>query len=97
MRPYLLTTAARKDLIDIGRFTTNRWGRQQRNLYLKQLDDAFKLLASQPKMGRDASDIKAGYRKHNLGSHVIFYRTGTESIILIIRVLHKNMDFEQHL
>lgn len=31
MRPYLLTTAARKDLINIGRFTTERWGKQQRN------------------------------------------------------------------
>lgn len=97
MRPYLLTTAARKDLIDIGRFTTERWGKQQRNSYLKQLDDAFKLLSSQPEMGSDVSDIKPAYRKHTLGSHVIFYRAGTESIIVIIRVLHKNMDFEQHL
>lgn len=25
MRPYLLTAAARKDIIDIGRFTTEKW------------------------------------------------------------------------
>lgn len=97
MRPFLLTTAARQDLVNIGRFTAERWGRQQRNTYLRQLDDAFKLLSSQPQMGRDASNIKPGYKKHNIGSHVIFYRPGTNSIIVVIRVLHNSMDFEQHL
>ena len=62
MRPFLLTTAARQDLVSIGRFTVGRWGRQQRNAYLKQLDDAFRLLSSQPEMGRDASNIKLGHK-----------------------------------
>ena len=97
MRPYLLTAAARKDLIDIGRFTTEKWGKRQRDKYLKQLDDAFKLLSRQPEMGRDAKDIKPGYKKFNQGSHIIFYRAGTESKIVVIRILHDSMDVEQHL
>lgn len=97
MQPFLLTVAAHQDLANIGRFTIGRWGRQQRNAYLKQLDDAFRLLSSQPDMGRDASSIKPGYKKHSVGSHVIFYRAGTESIIVVVRVLHSSMDFEQHL
>ncbi len=97
MRPYLLTIAARKDLIDIGRFTTEKWGKRQRDKYLKQLDDAFKLLARQPEIGRDANDIKPAYKKFSQGSHIIFYRTGTESKIVVIRILHNSMDVEQHL
>ena len=97
MRPYLLTTAARKDLIDIGRFTTEKWGKRQRNKYLKQLDDAFELLARQPEIGRDAADIKPGYKKFSQGSHIIFYRAGTESKIVVIRILHNSMDVDQHL
>lgn len=97
MHPYLLTIAARKDLIDIGRFTTKKWGKRQRDKYLKQLDDAFKLLARQPEIGRDADDIKPAYKKFNQGSHIIFYRTGTESKIVVIRILHNSMDVEQHL
>jgi toxin ParE1/3/4 len=31
--------------MEIGRFTTEKWGERQRNKYLKQLDDAFHLLA----------------------------------------------------
>ena len=97
MRPYLLTVAARKDLIDIGHFTTEKWGKRQRDKYLKQFDYTFKLLSRQPAIGRDASDIKPGYKKYNQGSHVIFYRAGTESHIVVIRILHNSMDVEQHL
>lgn len=97
MRPYLLTTAARKDLINIGRFTTEKWGKRQRDKYLKQFDDAFKLLSRQPEIGRDADDIKPGYKKFSQGSHIIFYRAGTESHIVVIRILHNSMDVEQHL
>ena len=97
MGPYLLTTTARKDLIDIGRFTAGKLGKRQRDKYLKQLDDAFKLLARQPDIGRDADNIKPGYKKFSQGSHIIFYRAGTESKIVVIRILHNSMDVDQHL
>ncbi|NKI19242.1 type II toxin-antitoxin system RelE/ParE family toxin [Spongiibacter sp. KMU-166] len=95
MPSFLLTSAARKDIIHIGRFTSEKWGKRQRDKYLKQLDDAFRLLARQPDIGRDAEDIKPGYKKFSQGSHVIFYRAGTESSIVVIRVLHNSMDVEQ--
>lgn len=97
MRPFLLTAAARKDIIDIGHFTAEKWGKRQRDKYLKQLDDAFKLLSRQPDIGRDAEDIKPGYKKFSQGSHVIFYRSGTESKIIVIRILHNSMDVDRHL
>lgn len=97
MRPYLLTRAARKDFVDIGRFTAEKWGKRQRDKYLKQLDEAFKLLSRQPEIGRDADDIKSGHKKFSQGSHIIFYRAGTESRIVVIRILHDSMDVDQHL
>ena len=97
MRPFLLTAAARKDTIDIGRFTAEKWGKRQRDKYLKQLDDAFKLLARQPDIGREAEDIKPGYKKFSQGSHIIFYRAGTESKIVVIRILHNSMEVDRHL
>jgi len=97
MRLFLLTVTARKDLIDIGRYTTENWGKRQRDKYLNQLDDAFKLLARQPEIGRDADDVKPGYKKFSQGSHIIFYRAGTASRIVVIRILHNSMDVEQYL
>jgi len=96
MRPYLLTSSARKDVVEIGRFTTEKWGKRQRDTY-QAADDAFKLLARQRDIGRDTGDIKPGYKKFSQGSHVIFYRAGTESRIVVIRILHNSMDVEQHL
>lgn len=97
MQPFLLTTAARKDIINIGRFTAQQWGKRQRDKYLKQLDDAFKLLARQPEIGRDAENIAPGYKKFNQGSHIIFYRPGTDSTIIVVRILHNSMDVERHI
>ena len=97
MRLFLLTNSAKKDVIEIGRYTASTWGKRQRDKYLKQLDDAFKLLGRQPELGKHADDLKKGYRKYNHGSHIIFYRTGTDSKIVVIRILHKSMDVEKHL
>jgi len=76
MPPFLLT-AALSDIIDIGRFTAKNRGKRQRNKYLKQFDDAFNLLARQPEIGRDANDLRPGYKKFSHGSHTTFYRVGT--------------------
>lgn len=97
MPPFLLTAAARKDVIDIGRFTAEKWGKRQRDKYLKQLDDTFRLLARQPETGRDAEDIKPGYKKFSQGSHIVFYRPGTDARIVVIRILHNSMDVDRHL
>ncbi|WP_420492995.1 type II toxin-antitoxin system RelE/ParE family toxin [Sedimenticola selenatireducens] len=64
---------------------------------LKQLDDAFKVLARQPEMGREAEDIKPGYKKFSQGSHIIFHRAGTESKIVVIRILHNSMNVDRYL
>ncbi|MFG1491088.1 type II toxin-antitoxin system RelE/ParE family toxin [Oceanospirillum sp. HFRX-1_2] len=45
MKPFMLTVAAKTDLREIALFTQRRWGKEQRNAYLKQFDDSFWLLA----------------------------------------------------
>lgn len=97
MHSYSLTVAARKDMIEIGHYTVEKWGKRQRDKYLKQLDDAFKLLARQPEIGKEAEDIKPGYKKFGQGSHFIFYRAGKDSKIVVIRILHNSMDVDRHL
>ena len=41
MKPFQLTNKAKSDLKDIALFTFRRWGREQRNVYLKQFDESF--------------------------------------------------------
>ena len=73
-------------------FTSRRRGRKQRNIYLKQFDDIFWLLAENPEIDKDCDEIRDSYRKFPQGSHVIFYRQIGSQNIEIIRILHKSMD-----
>lgn len=93
MKPFVLTRKAVSDLHAIARYTEQRWGSEQRNLYLRQLDDAFHLLARSPLAGRACDDIRSGYRKLPQGSHVIFYRSG-DNLVEIVRILHRSMDVD---
>jgi len=97
MSTFTLTNMAKADLKEIARFTHNRWGREQRDLYLQMLDVSFQQLAANPLKGKDCSDIRLGYRKLNAGSHVIFYRQALADTIEIVRVLHGQMDIETRL
>jgi len=97
MKAFELTREAKDDLRKIARFTEKRWGRDQRLLYIKQFDDVFHLLAEAPALGKKCDYIKTGYRKFPQGSHILFYREVSKSKIIIIRILHKNMDVESKL
>ncbi len=94
MKAFELTREAKQDLRKIAIFTEKRWGRDQRYLYIKQFDDGFHFLAETPSVGKKCDYIKPGYRKSPQGSHIIFYREDSKSKILVIRILHKNMDVE---
>lgn len=92
MRPFNLTVAAKADLRDIALFTQRSWGKEQRNIYLKQFDDSFWLLAENPDIGKACDEIREKYRKYPQGSHIIFYQQIGSQQIKIIRILHKSMD-----
>jgi toxin ParE1/3/4 len=93
MKLFALSRQAKNDLLDIGVFTAETWGKIQRNYYLEQLDDTFHLLGKKPTLGVMCDDVKIGYRKFPQGSHLIFYKDNPSGGILIVRILHKRMDY----
>ena len=97
MGTFTLTNKAKSDLKSIATYTQRKWGREQRGIYLKQFDDAFHLLANSPEVGAKCDFIKLGYRKFPNVSHVVFYRSLSDSKIEIVRILHKRMDVETNL
>ncbi|GAB6043182.1 type II toxin-antitoxin system RelE/ParE family toxin [Endothiovibrio diazotrophicus] len=97
MPPFKLTAAAKNDLKEIARHTQRRWGRDQRNRYLKQMDDHFHTLGESPSLGTACDEIKPGYRRFPQGSHIIFYQAGASATIEIVRILHKGMDYISNL
>lgn len=91
MRKYRVTPAARDDLINIGRYTLIKWGKVQRNLYLKKLEARFEWLASNSLSGKHRTDIKEGFYSFPQGEHLVFYIIQPEGIA-IIGIPHKEMD-----
>jgi toxin ParE1/3/4 len=71
MARFTVTNKAKADLKEIGRFTARRWGKDQRDKYLKMLNEYFEAIASRRAQGMDASKERAGYRKVHVGRHFI--------------------------
>ena len=92
MATFTLREAAKRDLKRIAVYTAQRWGAEQRNRYLTQIDAAFHQLAHNPETGTRCDYIREGYRKFPVSSHVIFYKVDNDGAVEIIRILHKRMD-----
>ncbi len=90
-----ITPRAHEDLQSIGRYTLRQWGREQRDVYLRGLDERFTWLAGRPRRGRKRDDIADGYYSFLHGSHVVFYLI-RESGIDVIGVPHQSMDLPGH-
>jgi Plasmid stabilization system protein len=90
-----ITPRARDDLKNIGRYTERKWGKAQRNTYLKRLATRFNWLAENPQLGQHRTDIEDGYYCFPEGQHLVFYLIRRHAID-IIGVPHKEMDIINH-
>ena len=97
MPRFRIKAAARADLKRIARFTEQTWGREQRNHYLTEIDQAFHRLAENTESGKACDFIRPGYRVYPVGSHLVFYKPGAGETVEIIRALHKRMDVSSRL
>ena len=97
MKLFTLTRKAKDDLRHIANYTFKVWGIDQRDHYLKELNNAFTLLAEKPELARPCDHIRTGYRQFLHGSHIIFFHQPDHHGIRIIRILHKSMNIATHL
>jgi toxin ParE1/3/4 len=90
-----LSPQARSDLDEIWQYSARVWGIEQAEAYIRSLSQIFALLAANPRLGRDADDIRPDYLKFPAASHMIYYRIS--ETLDIIRILHRSMDAGRHL
>ena len=91
-----LSPRADEDVREIWHYTAETWSERQAQNYVDALFDTIEALAETPSSGIVADDISAGLRRQRCASHMIFYRE-TPLGILIVRVMHEQMDFTAHL
>lgn len=92
----VVSELAKEDLASIAEYTRNKWGEQQANVYLLQMERRILSLLENPYLGTDRSDVLNGYRCLPEGKHLIFYRIDGDAV-LILGVPHVRMDLERHL
>ena len=91
MAQYLFTEQSKQDLIDIRRFTVERWGHKQSSLYLNDVRKTLQLLSDMPSMGKSCfDDLGENMYRFPISSHMVYYLAMQEQIV-IVAILHRSM------
>ena len=96
MSGFVLSLRAQADLDDIWTYTAATWDDDQAERYVREIWLAIRMLAADPRKARACDDIRAGYRRYAVGSHVLFIRQ-VDADIDVVRILHGRMDFQRYL
>lgn len=96
MIDLIFRPSALADLKQIWHFTQTTWNETQAESYVRLLLTAATTLVTAPGIAQPCDEIKPGFWKYRAGSHILFFRR-TENKIIIVRILHKKMDFERYL
>ena len=110
MAKYRISHDAQADIVDILRFTHNRFGDAARRRYQALIGAALEAVATDPQQVGSISreELGAGLRSIHLvycrsmpkvvrPRHFVFYRVATDQVLEVVRVLHDSMDLDQHL
>lgn len=87
-----LTQAAEQDIRSIAEIGIEMFGVTQAQAYHDALYNTFDLLARNPGMGRERTELTPPIRVHPFRSHIILYNIEDEDI-LIVRVRHAHEDW----
>lgn len=91
-----VTPKAESDLIGIWVYTCEEWGVDQADNYLDRLETGMKRLIDHPSLGANYDHVFSGYRRLQVEYHAVFYQLH-ESEILVVRVLHEDIDVPERL
>ena len=95
-RAIIYKPRARRDLAGIWSYSAETWSAKRADEYIDAFDSAMSLINEFPSIARDASQIKPGLLRYEVGSHVIYFRVDKSSLT-VLRILHDRMEPKRHL
>lgn len=96
MTRFRLSPAAVQDLSEIWNYTERLWEVMQAEAYVGEIREAVGRIAERPDRGRPCDEIRSGYRRYVVDSHMILFRQSGIGVD-VIRILHQRMDPTRHL
>lgn len=97
MAKYFLTKKAVSGLLGIWDYTVHNWSKNHAEKYYSQLINSFGFLANNPKSGKKYFEVHRNTLGYKSGKHIIFYQLLPSKDIIIIRILHQQMDLEHRI
>lgn len=88
MTSYALSPAAKRDLADIWLYTADRWGVDQADDYVRQIEENLRKVAEGLRI---AHPIDALWKIRS-GQHLCIFSKEAGAQIWVIRILHARMD-----
>ncbi len=94
----IISVEAEIDLENIWLYTLETLSLEQAERYLRQIFDEINYISKKPDSGEDFGYVRKGYFKSRVKMHFIFYKVHkNKKNLQIIRILHQQMDIENHL
>ncbi len=93
MARFELAPEAIADLQSIWDYTVETWSEAQAYKYHRAIASACHKIAERPALGRPYDDMPVVLLGYRVEKHVIFYTIVAPGEVLIVRILHKSMDF----
>jgi toxin ParE1/3/4 len=93
---------ARRDIVDVLKYTRERWGKDQAWEYRNLIREALNAIAAEPQRGK-VRGTRPGILSYHIkqpgrdARHIVFYRVSGAGTLEIVRLLHDSMDFDEHL
>jgi toxin ParE1/3/4 len=92
MKHFISTIQAERDMDGIWNYTEEHWGVEQAKKYTEIIRKTCADIAAGKLKGRNIDEIRQGYFRYSVGSHVLFYRIHDGNIVELMRILHGRMD-----
>jgi toxin ParE1/3/4 len=90
------TPRARRDVEEIWEYSFEHFGVDKAEAYVRDIQRAAVTVMEDPRRGLACDEIRSGYRKFSVGSHIFFFKASATRVV-IVRILHRRMDFNRHL
>ncbi len=97
MAKYYFTNKAVEDLTKIYEYTFEFWSEKQADKYYEELIDFCQLIAENPNIGKNYTEINPEFFGFLANKHIIFYRILNPTSIEIERILGAEMDLKSRL
>jgi len=90
---YALSPAARRDITDIWLYTADRWGVDQADDYVAQIEEDLRKVARGLRIAQPIDELW----KIRSGHHLCVFAKEDEGMVWVIRILHERMDVKLRL